>query len=206
MTTVSPTVASTRRCVLSRSKFCKGNLCPVNQWIYSDSDQSGVYHHYHSCQGQDRQAEEEYTQGTGWVRVNIEVLPKNGPVRTKIQFHRLRLTLMPFTLAETFFKFLIVVQKSFKHPLIEHNFLSYLKWTDPCLVIPWVFFSYRRPSTTRSAPSLIKSHSRLTFTCIPKFKNDMFTIWNVKLRVNLTLSAFPFSQAIPAHSWLRPHS
>ena len=153
LTTVSPTITSTRRCVLSRSKFCKGNVCPIGQWIYSD--QSGVYHHYHSCQGQDRQAEEEYTQGTGWVRGNIEVLSKNGPVRTKTKFHRLRLTLMPFTLAETFFKFLIVFQKFFKHPLIEHNFLSYLKSTDPCLVIPWVFFSYRRPS---AAPQDLRHH------------------------------------------------
>ena len=148
LTTVSPTITPTRRCVLSRSKFCKGNVCPIIQWIYSD--QSGVYHHYHSCQGQDIQAEEEYTQGTGWVRVNIEVLPKNGPVRTKIQFHRLRLTLMPFTLAETYFKFLIVVQKSF-------NRTSYLKSTDrdPCLVIPWVFLSYRRPSP---APQDLRHH------------------------------------------------
>ena len=51
---------------------------------------------------------------------------------------------MPFTLAETFFKVLIVVQKSFKHTL-DHNFLSYLKSTDPCLLIARVFFSYRRP-------------------------------------------------------------
>ena len=45
----------------------------------------------------------------------------------KIKFPRLRLTLMPFTLAETFFEFLIVVQKSFKHPLIEHESNSSLQ-------------------------------------------------------------------------------
>ena len=134
LTTVSPTITSTRRCVFSRSKFCKGNVYPIGQWIYSD--QSGVYHHYHSCQGQDRQAEEEYRQGTGWVRVNIEVLPKNRPVRTKTKLYRLRLTLMPFTLAETFFKVLIVVQKSFKHTL-DHNFrLTLFRptsiWTSMC--------------------------------------------------------------------------
>ena len=32
---------------------------------------AGVYHHYHSCQ--DIQEEQEFKQGTGWVRVNIEV-------------------------------------------------------------------------------------------------------------------------------------
>ena len=67
---------------------------------------------------------------------------------------------MPFTLAETFFKVLIVVQKSFKHTL-DHNFLSYLKSTDPCLLIARVFFSYRRPSTTRSP---VITYIIITFT------------------------------------------
>ena len=66
---------------------------------------AGVYHHYHSCQ--DIQEEQEFKQGTGWVRVNIEVnFVLIIPIESLFCLFRLKLTLMLFTLAETYFEVL----------------------------------------------------------------------------------------------------